>query len=1083
MIAVQLVMEIQMEKLLRSIGKEDDFSRWKVLRSMVEKKLQTVSNYFPHFSRHDKTHSEQIAIQVVNLLGNERVEKLSATDLMMLLLAIYYHDIGMALEYEELREECSRTPFKKFVREHLNDDTDLGKSSRLVYQIDFNRTIDANVISWNVYCAVLHIIEDMSRSGHARRSGQRILRDGMLESLLGLRLRRTLAQICEMHQKDVSAIMELNPVVNGLYGDFMHPRFIASMLLLGDLLDLDSDRFDEVALKSATPLPDLSLIHKKKHEFVQSYLVQDGEIKLIFDANDVVDANGGTIVEGIKIYREMKRWCDWIKKACDFFSLHWGEIIPAQAFGNAPRFSECILMLRGERHYSELLDLSYMISGNRIFDLIKGRNIYKNKFACIREIIQNAVDATILRLFMEEILPLNDEDGVRKQLSSHSINLDDYKVHGEIQVKKDSEGLYVEVAIRDYGTGVSELDIKKIARIDNKSSKIREDAIQGMPVWFRPSGVFGLGLQSIFLLTSQFEMITKTMDEPPRRIVFYAPEKGDNGYIDVSRYKKPWKQGTRVSFRIERKKLQANDIGCSDYYFSTDKYVLPLLEIIRGMYGNMNLSRPVDLFRQEKYDYIPVVLEETWNEIPVKDKRIFCQRDTLALELNEPSIGVADGRMSVETFVLDTGCYIWCDILLEPEYRGGDQENGKDDHLYRTVQHLHHMRYGNSVFFRNIYVRYDASSRIFPSKSIIPAFIDWRINLLSDDADKVLSISRDRLQDNYRGLFRDKLENSIQKTMKKGIDYLLAQRNPEIKDTILLFYEAAIQYGYCVEQLQKLYSDVLKNIHIGGYYIHDTKQERKFTPLELRRKTMCFFIANISLEHLSSASKDLLEKEAEDISERECYDNKPEALFAEHILSHCPIRYFVGRQNDKFSLLVEAIPLEIYRPNEFAIEIKSMFLFRYAVLSSFRKRYRGFYVLRGYEKLGVSLDWDFSNLEDGLLHRQEYFINLPIEEVAQELIAALHENGYVANAELRFFDRIKKSDAFLHGVDYVCSRNRAHREEIVEMYEQLIQKILVLLADSNYKEENIRIMKQIDSDDDKVLINYNDLKYSPYMSV
>ena len=151
MIAVQLVMEIQMEKLLRSIGKEDDFSRWKVLRSMVEKKLQTVSNYFPHFSRHDKTHSEQIAIQVANLLGKERVEKLSATDLMMLLLAIYYHDIGMALEYEELREECSRTPFKKFVREHLNDDTDLGKSSRLVYQIDFNRTIDANVISWNVY--------------------------------------------------------------------------------------------------------------------------------------------------------------------------------------------------------------------------------------------------------------------------------------------------------------------------------------------------------------------------------------------------------------------------------------------------------------------------------------------------------------------------------------------------------------------------------------------------------------------------------------------------------------------------------------------------------------------------------------------------------------------------------------------------------------------------------------------------------------------------------------------------------------------------------------------------------------------
>ena len=93
-----LVLEAQLEKLLKEIGKYEDFNLWKVARGVVEKKLQTVSTYFPHSSKHDKTHSEQIAIQIANLLGARRVEKLSASDIMMMLLAFYHHDIGMVLE-------------------------------------------------------------------------------------------------------------------------------------------------------------------------------------------------------------------------------------------------------------------------------------------------------------------------------------------------------------------------------------------------------------------------------------------------------------------------------------------------------------------------------------------------------------------------------------------------------------------------------------------------------------------------------------------------------------------------------------------------------------------------------------------------------------------------------------------------------------------------------------------------------------------------------------------------------------------------------------------------------------------------
>lgn len=1073
-----LVLEAQLEKLLKEIGKYEDFNLWKVARGVVEKKLQTVSTYFPHFSKHDKTHSEQIAIQIANLLGARRVEKLSASDIMMMLLAFYYHDIGMVLEYKEIREVCQEEIFQKFIYDHSNDDSDLGKSSRLIQQIDFDRNLANDVISLDIYRATLHVIEDMNRAGHAQRSSEYILRDTLLKSLLGLRLRRTLAQICNMHQKNVSSILELDSIVNGLYGDFLHPRLIAAMLLLGDLLDLDSNRFDEVALRTTTPLPELSLIHKEKHEAIQSYLVRDGEIKLTFDANDVVDENKEIIVHGIKIYREMQEWCNWIKETCTFFSLHWEEIVSIQEFGNAPKISECILKLRGENRHSELLDLSYILPGKRMFELLQGKNIYRNKFVCIREIIQNAVDATILRLFMEEPAIQNNADKFREVLSNGDIDLKQYSVHGTIKQIKNNGKTFIEVTIRDYGAGVSNLDVKKIARIDNKSSLTRERTIRCMPIWFRPSGSFGLGLQSIFLLTSQFEMITRTMDEPPKRIVFYAPEHGNNGYIDVSRYRENWKQGTQVRFCIERKKLQAKDINCPDYHFRTDRYIHYLLVGIQRYYGNLQIQRPVDAFKREEYDYVPVSLEITMDDS--SSTRLLRQCLALPLENLEVPAEVLDGFAAIEMFVPEIGCYIWCHIRLEAEQHS-DEKKSVDDHLYRNEQQIRYMKYGQSIFFRNVYVTRDISSHAFDLRRMIPLSIDWRINLLSDDANCVLDISRNNIQESYMTVFREKLKTAICLIMKKGIDYLLKEKTPEIKDTILLFYEAAVQNKYYAEELERLYQDVLKNICIGGYFFYDTLKEKIFKFQELKKKKIYFFINVISADLLSDTSRKQLESEAIDSSSLDLYDAKPKNFWGKHILDHCPRQYFIGRRDDEFLLIAEAVPFEKYRPNESALEIKSEFLFRYMILSLLKKRSIGFHAIHGYEKLAVPVDGDFANLVSENQDLQEYVVNLPVEQFSQELLADIEKNGYVDKAELRYFERIRKSSDFIHGIDYVCEHNSTPKTVVIQLYENLLRRILGFLSDPNYKIENKRILNQANTD--RKLFCYNDLKYSPYMSV
>ncbi|WP_423247986.1 HD domain-containing protein [Vallitalea maricola] len=50
--------------------------------------------------------------------------------------------------------------------------------------------------------------------------------------------------------------------------DYCHPRFIALMLCLSDLLDLNKDRFNEYFLDVITPLPNDSAMHKSKHECI-----------------------------------------------------------------------------------------------------------------------------------------------------------------------------------------------------------------------------------------------------------------------------------------------------------------------------------------------------------------------------------------------------------------------------------------------------------------------------------------------------------------------------------------------------------------------------------------------------------------------------------------------------------------------------------------------------------------------------------------------------------------------------------------------------------------------------------------------
>ena len=105
----------------------------------------------------------------------------------------------------------------------------------------------------------------------------------------------------------------------------------------------------------------------------------------------------------------MREWVDWIEKTCDFLAKNWMEIAPRE-FGTAPYIKRNELLLNSNKKWLQFANTKFEIPTKRALDILKGSRIYRNKFVCIREIIQNGIDATLLRIFRDKIVRDSEDE-------------------------------------------------------------------------------------------------------------------------------------------------------------------------------------------------------------------------------------------------------------------------------------------------------------------------------------------------------------------------------------------------------------------------------------------------------------------------------------------------------------------------------------------------------------------------------------------------------------------------------------------------------------------------------------------------
>lgn len=508
------------------------FAQWNYDKQIIPTALQAVSNLFPHYSLHDESHSVTILNNIVRVLGKENIDRLSAIDIWLILEASYYHDIGMVVPSDKLEAAVRSDKFIGFLEELIQDNKNGLHDFASLFQVE-NKKIKfrTDFFDLGTYEGIKFILAEFFRRVHADRSKDIInnpAEELSLRSPRGVippRIFNLLGDICSCHTKNFSDVMKLPFCQVGIDTEDAHPRFIACLLRIGDLLDLDNNRFSEVILRTLSKIPIDTLNHKAKHLSIESFRVDREEIQITAKCKDYDTA---TITQ---------HWFNYLNSEVSNQMINWNNIVPNKSLGYLPTIGALKVELLDYEYIDGKNKPKFSVDTDKALALLQGAGIYEGVHQCIREVLQNAVDATLIRMWLEY---KNVSDFATPQSEEFIDLTSKFPVQVNVAKLDFEDGFqHWKIEIEDQGIGISSQDLKYLMNTGSSSkNRNKLEIIESMPVWMRPSGTFGIGFQSIFMLTDTVVLETKSFfDEKFNIIELNSPNSKKDGNILIQNKK------------------------------------------------------------------------------------------------------------------------------------------------------------------------------------------------------------------------------------------------------------------------------------------------------------------------------------------------------------------------------------------------------------------------------------------------------------------------------------------------------------------------------------------------------------------
>lgn len=466
--------------------------------SYAFQRTKTIVRHMGEFTLHDGDHLFRVLNLMERLIPKETIDELTSPELLLLIISAFFHDIGMAPDEKEVlawkkvwdiesiideNEQNTFNDFKRFYNSRPEDE------KRLKDLISKGNISQADTIK-------SYLITEYIRQTHADRARDIIEQDWSEK----IKFRDTdltveLAQICYSHNEDSLSLLDLDKNLLCGSGVYACLPLVGVILRLADILDFDGKRTPSVLFSHLYVRNPISINEWNKHRAIEAWDISPDLIQFSAKcAHPVIESS-------------IHEFCSMIDHE---LSLANNIISTLNEFHTAKdRNLQIKLPLKVNREKIRTKtdiknrpvyiykDTKFNLSKTQVIELLMGTKLYGNPEVALRELLQNSIDACLLRKAQE------DKWG----------NLYQPKVLVKYYTENEEDVLEV----IDNGTGMDEYII------DNYYSKIGSSFYKSKDFYslkaetnadFSPTSRFGIGILSSFMISDVLIVDTKRVYGP-----------------------------------------------------------------------------------------------------------------------------------------------------------------------------------------------------------------------------------------------------------------------------------------------------------------------------------------------------------------------------------------------------------------------------------------------------------------------------------------------------------------------------------------------------------------------------------------